>query len=75
MDFIIDILCVLFFVVTGYACIYYVMDNWRPTTFYRTGRKYWQHRILEIVVAIIGAWHLLYALVQLFNLVLWSLMT
>ncbi len=73
MELLIDLLHILFFLITGYACLFYTMDNWRLTTLYSTGRKYWQHRIMEIACAIIGVWHLLYAWVLAAYLIAWSL--
>lgn len=71
LDFLIDLLCILFLLVTAVFCLTWVsLRNKLP----------WQGRrsvalVVKVLAVFVGVWHLLFGLAKLAYLILWTVTT
>lgn len=72
LDFMIDLGCIAFVLLTGMFCISWVFL--RRALPWRSHRK-WMGPLFYTVAIIIGAWHLLYGVLKLVYLILWTVTT
>lgn len=71
IDFLLDLLCVLFLLVTAVFCFSWVRLR-NDLSWY--GRK-WVATTVKLLALLVGAWHLLFGVLKLMYLLLWTVTT
>lgn len=71
LDFLLDLMCVLFLLVTAVFCFTWVaLRNKLPWK----GRP-WVATVIKLLALLVGAWHLLFAVLKLSYLIAWTVTT
>lgn len=74
-DILYDLSCIVFLALSALICFRFVGVTWGGTTLFCMGWNFWRRRALELAAVVIGCIHLLFAMLKLTYLIVWTVTT